>query len=242
VGPLLQVETRLRRWDRDRDRDARWQTGDNNLRKEGALTVKRRATAGFSLIEVMLVAAIGMVITAMALPSLMNFQRAYRVHSDSGALSSYMSAVRVRAASQYTPYRLDVDPAANTYVMEQLTQTSYDPFSTPGSVAYSAQSPPVYESGTQYFENGNTIYNCRPTGIIAFPSPVKADPSICTGAFYFYFNTRGLPVDNTASALASGGLAIYIKGQSGMVDAVTVSSGGAVQTWNYSSSGTWVMR
>jgi Tfp pilus assembly protein FimT len=202
-----------------------------------------RHDRGMSLIEVMLVAAIGMVITAMALPSLMNLQRAYRVHSDSGALQAYMSGARVRAASQYRPYSLNVDPAAGTYIMEQLTQTSYNPFGTPSSVTYSSQSPAVYESGTQYFDHGNTVYNCRPSGITAFPSPVTADPGTCTGAFYFYFNTRGLPVDNTGSALASGGVAIYIQGQSGLLDAVTVSSGGAIQSWNYSpSSSTWQIR
>ena len=198
---------------------------------------------GMSLLEVLLVAAIGMIVTAFALPSLLNFQRSYRVHADSEALSTYMSAVRVRAASQYTPYRLIVNPSVNTYIIEQLTQTTYDPFSSPGSVTYSSQSTPVYESGTQYFDKGNTINNCRPTGITAFPAPVTADPGTCSGTFYFYFNTTGLPVDNTGSALGSGGLAIYITGQSGLVDAVTVSSGGAVQSWNYSPSTTsWIMR
>ena len=203
----------------------------------------RRSALGMSLLEVMLVAAIGMVVTAMALPSLLNFQRSYRVHSDSGALASYISTVRVRAASQYTPYSLNADPTACTYVMEQLTQTTYNPFGTPSSVTYLSQSPAVYESGTQYFDQGNTIYNCRPTGITVYPPPVTLDPGTCTGAFKFYFNTRGTPVDNTGSALASGGLAIYVKGQSGLVDAISVSSGGAVQTWNYSpSSSTWIMR
>jgi len=206
-------------------------------------SVRTPCNRGLSLIEVMLVAALGMVITAMALPALLNFQRSYRVHSDSGALASYLSTVRVRAASQYYPYRLDVDPTADTYVMEQLAQTTYNPFNAPSSTTYAAQSPAVYEGGTQYFDQGITISNCRPTGITPFPPPVTADPSTCTGEFYFYFNTRGLPVDNTGSALASGGVAIYIEGQNGLVDAVTVSSGGAIQTWNYStSSSAWIMR
>ena len=202
-----------------------------------------RHDRGMSLIEVMLVAAVGMVITAMALPSLMNFQRAYRVHSDSGALAAYLSMVRVRAASQYTPYSLNVDPTASTYVMEQLTQTTYNPFGTPGSVTYVSQSPAVFESGTQYFDQGNTISNCRPTGITAYPPPVTADPGTCTGAFKFYFNTRGIPVDSAGSTLPSGGLAIYVKGQSGLLDAVSVSSGGAIQSLNYSPpSSTWIIR
>ena len=197
-----------------------------------------------SLLEVMLVAAVGMVVTAMALPSLLNFQRSYRVHSDSGALAAYMSAVRVRAASQYTPYSLNVDPTASTYVMEQLTQTTYNPFGTPGSVTYASQSPAVYESGTQYFDQELRIYNCRPTGIATYPPPVTADPGTCTGTFKFYFNTRGLPVDNTGSSLSStGGVAVYIQGQSGLIDAITVSAGGAIQSWNYSpSTSTWIMR
>jgi prepilin-type N-terminal cleavage/methylation domain-containing protein len=202
-----------------------------------------RKNQGFSMAELMIVIGIMLILVAVALPTLSNFQGSYRLHSDSGALASYLSVVRMRAASQYTPYRLDVDPTANTYVLEQLTQTSYNPFGIPGPTNYSVQSPAVYESGTQYLDPGNTVYKCRPSGITVFPPPVTANPSTCSGPFYFYFNTQGLPVDNTGSALASGGVGIYIKAKSGLLDAVTVSSGGAVQAWNYStSSSAWVVR
>jgi len=203
----------------------RWKYRGCRRRKGVSADPMMRKNQGFSMPELMIVIGIMLIISAMALPTLQNFQGSYRVHSDSGALVSYLSVVRVRAASQYTPYRLDVNPTANTYVMEQLTQTTYNPFGTPGSTTYSAVSPnPVYEGGTQYFDQGNTIYNCRPSGITVFPTPVTADPTSCTGVLYFYFDTRGMPTDQTGSALDSkGGVAIYIKGQNGMVDAVTAA-------------------
>jgi len=50
-------------------------------------------------------------------------------------------------------------------------------------------------------------------------------------------------VDSSGNALASGGMAIYLTNTNGMVDAVTVSSGGAVQVWNWDSrSSAWALR
>ena len=151
----------------------------------------------------------------------------------------------MRAASQYLPYRLDLDPTAQTYEVEQLASTQYNPVPTsaPSSSAYSAQSPAVYEYGLQYLSTGSSFANCRPSGITAYPGPITADPSSCSGTFQIYFNSRGTPVDSSGNALSNGGLAIYVTGSNALTDAVTVSSGGAVQVWNWNpGSGTWSAR
>ncbi len=189
---------------------------------------------GMTVVELMIVIAIGLVITGIALPRTMTGVKSYHLHSDISSLASYLNLARMRAASQYAPYSLDLDPTTNTYVLERLSAIQYNPIATSTSSAvYSSQSPPAYEYGTQYLSNGETLASCLPGGLSARPGPIAADPSNCGGAFQAYFNTRGMPVDSTGSSLANGGLAIYVTGPNGLTDAVTISPGGAVQTWNW---------
>ena len=201
--------------------------------------------SGVTLVELMLVLAVAVIIIAVAVPQSLKSVRNYRLHADATSVVSYLNLTRMRAASQYVPYRLDFDPAANTYRVEQLASVQYNPIptSTPSSSAYSAQSPAVYEYGMQYLSTGNSFANCRPSGIAVYPSPITADPSTCTGAFQVYFNTRGTPVDSSGNTLSNGGLAIYLTATNGLMDAITVSASGAVQVWNWSpGSSTWTSR
>lgn len=188
------------------------------------------------MIELMTVVALTAIVVGFAVPSAMRALKDFRLHSDASSLSSYINALRMRAASQYTPYRLDVDPTASTYVIEQLQPVAYNPLGTAASATYTSFSTASYEMGTQYFSQGVTVSNCLPASISTRPAPVTADPSSCSGTFQLYFNTRGSPVDNTGSSLSSGGVAVYLTNADGLVDAVTVSAGGAVQTWNWSVS------
>ena len=70
----------------------------------------------------------------------------------------------MRAASQNPPYALDVN--GSTYDIEQLTPLTYNPLAMPTSTSYTSQSPAaVYHFGTQYLAPGDTITDCRPSGI-----------------------------------------------------------------------------
>lgn len=191
--------------------------------------------SGVTLVELMFVLAVATIIIAIAVPQALRSVKNYRLHADTTSVVSYLNLTRMRAASQYFPYRLNFDPTTNTYRVEQLAATQYNPIptSTPSPGPYSAQSPPAYEYGTQYLSKGNSFANCRPTGITAYPGPITADASSCTGAFQIHFNTRGTPVDSSGNTLANGGLAIYLTGPSGLTDAVSVSASGAVQVWNW---------
>jgi Tfp pilus assembly protein FimT len=200
--------------------------------------------SGFSAIELVAVIATIVTMAAIAIPQIYISLNDYRLHSDASETAGYLNVERMRAASQNAPYSLDV--TATTYAIEQLTPLTYNPLALPTTSTYTSQNPIVYDFGTQYFSTGNTVTNCRAQvqGVTVYPIPVMADPSSCGTPFQVYFNTRGLPVNNTGGALTStGGVAVYLTNTNGMVDAVTVSAGGAVQVWNWNlSTSTWALR
>ena len=203
------------------------------------------ASGGMTFLEVMLVVAIAAVVIGMAVPQALNGLKGYHLHSDATSVAAYLNLTRMRAASQYAPYSLDFNPSANTYIVEQLTPITYNPIPTaaPSNPNYASQSPALYEYGTQYLATGESVANCLPASVSVFPAPVSGNPSACSGTFQLYFNTRGFPVDNAGNALANGGVAIYLTGPNNLIDAITISSGGAVQTWTWNAgTSTWSAR
>jgi Tfp pilus assembly protein FimT len=203
---------------------------------------------GFSTLELFVGVAVISIVASIALPQAFNSINYYRLHRDASQVAGYLNVERMRAASQGAPYALDVN--ASNYAIEQLTPLPYDPLGTPSTITYTSQSPAVYDFGTQYLAPGDTVTNCRPSGVSVYPTPVIGDPSTCGTPFQIYFNTRGLPVDVHGSALSStGGVAVYLMSTNpstntiSMIDAVTVSAGGAVQVWNWSpSTSAWALR
>jgi len=208
-----------------------------------------KTESGFSMLEMLAALLIMGVIAALALPSAITAVKNYKLHSDATAVASYLNVIRMRAAAQYAPYRVNIAAAAGTFTIERLcgNDTSDSACTGSGATAYTSFSTPKYEWGMQYLQTGNSFLSCRPSGVAAAssssPSPgsITADPTGCPSSIQFYFNTRGLPVDNTGAPLSNGGGVIYIQNKNNLLDAITTSLGGRVAVWNY-SGGTWAMR
>ena len=207
---------------------------------------KKPLQSGFSMIELMLVVTIMGVIAAMAIPTAVRQVADYKVHADATSVSSILNMGRMKAASQFAPFRLDVYVSSGSYALEQLCggNTTDTSCTASGATAYTTYSSPLYDtSGTQYLSAGDTFSSCRPTGISAYPGSVTADPTGCPDPSRFYFNTRGAPVDSSGNPLSGSGAVIYIQNTKGLVDAVVLSMGGQVAVYNYSSvTSTWSLR
>ena len=203
----------------------------------------RRRSPGFSMIELMMVLLLMGIIAAMAIPAAYNSLKGYKLHADATAIASYLNVVRMKAASQYAPYRLVVNVSGGTYTMEKMCGLTTSAVDAACVSPYSSYTTPQTEGGTQYISQGNTFSSCRPASVsgTAYPGTIAGDLSPCPDPLYFYFNTRGSPVNSSGNPLGNGGDVLYLSNQNNLVDGITVSLGGRVSVSSWSGSA-WVVR
>lgn len=79
-----------------------------------------RTSSGFTLLELLLVVALGMTITVIALPNLLTFNRTYRLSGAGLAVASKVHQARTNALKRNRPAWVLVDGAAGT-VRVQVT-------------------------------------------------------------------------------------------------------------------------
>jgi prepilin-type N-terminal cleavage/methylation domain-containing protein len=181
-----------------------------------------KKNTGFSMLELLIVIAIIGIIAAFALPSAINFVKAYKLHADASAIASQLNVTRFRATSQYTPYRLHVTPASGIYRMDRL------------STDYTSSSFTEMSFG---LSQGNSFLTSCPVSA----KPGTLDSSFSGASTDIYFNTRGLPVDSSKTPTNNN--VIYLKNQNNLYDAITVSLGGRITVWGYSTgTSSWVAR
>lgn len=165
-------------------------------------------SAGYSLIELLMVVGITTVVAAMAVPMMSNTIGNFRLSGDARSVTSAVSLAKLRAASDFSQARLYVDLTARAFHVETLTKAV----------------PPVWvtEGGTTTLSSGVTFG----FGAIATPptntQTVIGQASACVTAAgvaiantaCILFNSRGIPVDPSGAppnvGAPTGNDALYV--------------------------------
>jgi Tfp pilus assembly protein FimT len=181
-----------------------------------------RSDAGFTAIEVLVVALITMTIAAMVVPMMGNMLSTYKLSGDAHSVSNSVAMAKMRAASTFTQTRLYVNVASKSFHIDVWQKGA-----TPGWVA---------EGGTSIlatvdsFGFGNTAVAPPNTQTTIAQAPKCTDDAgvDIDGTACVVFNSRGLPIDGAG---APTGVDAFYLTDGVETFAVTVSATGMLRLW-----------
>jgi prepilin-type N-terminal cleavage/methylation domain-containing protein len=184
---------------------------------------------GFSMLEIMIVVALLLIISAMAVPSIMQTIESYRIDASTHSVASLVQQARILAVKTNQP----------NYVQ-------FDTTKTPNMVFISNNPTATYANGMPDVAAGNHI-SFQSTGIpdysqlTAYLGGASVQPELGTA---IGFNARGLPcmANNSSGTLCQaqdptkpGSTTAYLwfvqDSANGGWGAITVTPGGRVKTW-----------
>ena len=182
--------------------------------KEVSSTDPHGSQFGLTLIELVVVAALSVIVAAVAIPMFVNGLRNWRLAGDARAIASQLALARMRAANEFTQAELSIDTSGGTFQIKIYNKTS---------------STFVTEGGVFNLSSGNSF------GYGALSTPAGTQTTIAVSS-PIIFNSRGIPITSTGTP--TGTYAIYLTDGNGGFFAVTVSPASDVNLWKY--SGGWV--
>lgn len=197
------------------------QTGFNVTTKPAN---RARTARGFSVVELVVVLAIILVLSSIAIPSLLSSMRAYRISSAASSLSALLQRARFEAIRRNTPIsvRTKVDVTGDMVVYCDLN----------GNGNLDPDEPQIMQtSDIQFVAAGGSVPGPASTGYPAAVSPpgkITFDPRgtvIYPGAPTDYISYLGNPA-----------------GPNVFYSAVTVSQMGQIKAWTAPAGGSWSMR
>lgn len=189
---------------------------------------KTRREAGFSLFELMIVMLIIMVVSAVAVPTIMNTVADVRLRSSASTIQGQVQQLRMRAVKDNKPYQGKMTIQAGTI----LVYLDID-----GDGAYDANEPTVgLAKDVRVSASG---YPSMPASLLPnISSYVVQGPSSNS----IWFNARGLPCDTSVNAACntSKGYIYYLSQQRSTTTtawaAVSVTPAGRIKVWRWSGS------
>jgi Tfp pilus assembly protein FimT len=230
------------------------------------ISPKKNPESGFSLIEMLLVCAIGMVMVAMSAPLVMNITNTYRLRSAGGQYANMLQIARIRAitADNYEPvyatsgtlyggfFNAFIDLNQQGGATGTYTKT---PISEPGVVFSNS----IVVKTASSAPNTTNLYNQFLPGVAN--SAVNINPNTWVGSntAVVSFGPRGLPCYLAGAPPTGGGgtclytfnnggtlqpiaFEVFLQNQTtGMWEAVTVNPAGRVREWRYDTATTsWI--
>lgn len=195
---------------------------------------------GFSTLEMLVVVAMTLIITAIAIPSYARFSQYLRIAGDLRSLNGITAEAKMRAAADFTHTRAYADLTANTYHLEvwnkagnagagcwQTDGDTSNPCTVATSPVFNLSQGNVFGFGT--LTNGPTPGQATITQAAACKNAVG---TTIANTACVVFNSRGIPINpNPANPTPIATDALYITNGS-VIDGVTVSATGFIQVWS----------
>jgi type II secretory pathway pseudopilin PulG len=195
----------------------------------------RPEPAGFSMLEVLSVVAIGMIITAIGLPVMSNAIAMTKLRSSMTTVSGLLQNTRMVAVQQNKTktachFNWSAPPYSLIYFAKDAVDctTSPTPLETDPQVELQA---PIVPMATPTGTGAPSAIPNATLGLTA--SPLTSDPS---------FNSRGLPCAYSSGTCSGNAFIQYFKDNrisgSGGWAAITISPAGRINRWFWNGS-TW---
>jgi Tfp pilus assembly protein FimT len=154
---------------------------------------RRKLTRGYSTVELVFVIAVGMIVTAMALPIVKSSLQSFRVQSAVSSMSGAISSTRYHAIVDGCPYAVSFKKATNTY---QVSST----------VTGGACSATFTNIGSAVpFGNTSQIALSQD---VAFQFSPGGSVQVTTGAATFNLSHLGTPITKTIQVSTYGSVTV----------------------------------
>lgn len=207
------------------------------------------------MLELLLVVAVSIILTAVAIPKVTSLARGYRGAGDARSLSDEVSLAKMRAAANFTDARVYADLSKNLFRVEiwSSSQTCWltdgDPTGQCSSTYTGSSTPPSTNLSSGVIFGYGSLSSAPPsTQSTLGQAPLcqsdtdkqSQSAGSITNSACVVFNSRGIPVDNTMAATSRD--ALYVTDTSS-VYGVTVLATGLIQSWRGDqTSSTWSNR
>jgi Tfp pilus assembly protein FimT len=190
---------------------------------------------GFSLVEAMIVVAIIMILTAIAVPSIRRLNSNYKIDASGHSAASLLAQARLQAVHNNTPAYAQSSPTDPTRAFVNndpglALATGNTEIALNGGVQFQAAGMPVHQQLDDYLG-----VNGGGGPIVKVGTPVG-------------FNARGLPCLQSGTPAVclqddgTGAIPVFewfMNDANGNWAAVTVTAAGRIKSWRYTGNGTW---
>jgi prepilin-type N-terminal cleavage/methylation domain-containing protein len=206
-----------------------------------------RIERGFTLIETMIVLIISIILVAFAVPKYLTIRDSLRAAGDVRSIADATGQAKLRAASDFTHARVYADLNGNTFQLQTWYKAGnsgsgcwvVDSDSTNTCITYTASAP---SGAVVSLSQGDTFgFGALTTGPTVGQTTIGQagqcldnSGSAIGNTACIVFNSRGIPI-NAATLAPVATDALYLTNGT-VVDGVTISATGSLQTWSASAN------